>query len=49
MQKVAVQTQEEVERKWFRRVATVLMIGTILIGAVPIVKNTLFPVDRTNR
>ena len=49
MQNVVVETQEEIERKWFRRVATVLMVGTILIGAVPIVKNTLFPVERTNR
>jgi len=49
MQNVVAETQEEVERRWFRRVATVLMIGTILIGAVPIVKNTLFPVERTNR
>ena len=49
MQKVAAETQEEVERRWFRWVATVLMVGTIVIGAVPLIKTTLFPVERTNR
>jgi hypothetical protein len=46
MQNVVAETQEDVERKWYRRVATVLMVGTILIGAVPLVKTALFPVER---
>ena len=49
MQKVAAETQEQVERRWFRWFATVLMVGTILVGAVPVVKNALFPVERNNR
>ena len=49
MQKVVAETQEDIERKWFRWFATALMVGMILVGAVPIVKNTLFPVERTNR
>ena len=49
MQKVAAETQEQVERRWFRRVATALMVGMILVGAVPLIKTTLFPVQRTNR
>ena len=38
--------REEVERKWFRHVATVLMVGMIAVGALPLLKNTLFPVER---
>lgn len=38
--------QEQVERTWFRRVVSVLMVVGISIGAVPIIKNTLFPVAK---
>jgi hypothetical protein len=48
MQDKAVE-KEQVERIWFLRVATVLMIGMIAVGAVPIIKNALFPVEKTNR
>jgi hypothetical protein len=41
--------REIIERQWFRRLATILMIGMICVGAVPLVKNALFPVQRTNR
>jgi hypothetical protein len=49
MQKVEVEQKEAIERMWFRRVVTVLMVGMISIGAVPIMKNALFPVQKTNR
>jgi hypothetical protein len=49
MPKAAIEQQEAVERLWFRRVVTVLMVGMISVGAVPIIKNTLFPVQKTNR
>jgi hypothetical protein len=39
-------SQEVFERMWYRRIAALLMIGMISIGVVPIVKNTLFPVQR---
>jgi hypothetical protein len=40
------EVREEAERVWFRRVAMVIMLGTILSGALPLLKNTLFPVER---
>jgi hypothetical protein len=40
------EVQDEAERVWFRRVAMVIMLGTILSGALPLLKNTLFPVER---
>jgi hypothetical protein len=45
----AKELEDEVERVWFRRVATVLMVGMICIGALPMLHATLFPVVRTNR
>ena len=39
--------QENVERKWFVRFATVLMILGISFGSLPIIKNTLFPIAKT--
>ena len=49
MQNVKVEQQEAIERMWFRRVVIVLMVGMISVGAVPVVKNALFPVQKTNR
>jgi hypothetical protein len=49
MPNIAVEQQEAVERMWFRRVVIVLMVGMISVGAVPIVKNAMFPVQKTNR
>ena len=49
MQKVEVERKEAIERIWFRRVVTVLMVGMISVGAVPILKNAMFPVQKTNR
>ena len=40
-------TQEEIERVWFRKIATVLMLGALIFGAVPILKNTFFPVEKS--
>ena len=45
----ARELQDEVERVWFRRVATVLMLGMICVGALPMLQATLFPVAKTNR
>ena len=39
--------QEKVERKWFVRFAAVLMILGTSFGALPIIKNTLFPIAKT--
>lgn len=39
-------TQEQVERTWFRRVVVVMMLIGISFGAVPVIKNTLFPVAK---
>jgi hypothetical protein len=38
--------REVVERNWFIRVAAVLMVAMISVGAIPLLKNTLFPVER---
>jgi hypothetical protein len=38
--------REQVERNWFKRVAAVLMVGMIAVGALPLLKNALFPVER---
>ena len=38
--------REEVERNWFIRVAAVLMVGMIAVGALPLLKSSLFPVER---
>lgn len=38
--------REEIERTWFRRVVMVLMVGMIAVGAVPLIKNTLYPIQR---
>ena len=42
-------TQEQVERQWFVKIATVLLLCTLTVGVVPILKNTFFPVAKTNR
>jgi hypothetical protein len=42
-------TQEQVERVWFRKIVTVLLLGALTVGAVPILKNMFFPVVKTNR
>jgi hypothetical protein len=49
MQKVEIERQEAIERVWFRRVVIVLMVGMISVGAVPVLKNAMFPVQKTNR
>ena len=41
--------REQVERKWFRRIASVLMLAALTFGAVPIVKNTFFPAEKSGR
>lgn len=38
--------REVVERQWFRRLATVLMIGMISVGALPLLKNAVFPTQK---
>ncbi|MEI8152354.1 MAG: hypothetical protein WCG92_12230 [Hyphomicrobiales bacterium] len=42
-------TQEEVERNWFRKIVSVLLVGALCIGAVPILKNTFFPAEKSRR
>jgi hypothetical protein len=49
MTETTKELKEENERVWFRRVMTILMIGTIGLGALPLIQGALFPVDRTNR
>jgi hypothetical protein len=40
-------TQEQIERLWFRKIAAVVLLGALIFGAVPILKNTFFPVERS--
>jgi hypothetical protein len=41
--------REELEKLWFLRFVSVLMVGMICVGALPVLKNALFPIERTNR
>jgi hypothetical protein len=41
--------QEQIERLWFVRFVSVLMVCCIAIGVVPILKNTFFPSAQTRR
>ena len=41
--------QEQIEREWFRKIVSVLLLGLLAFGAVPIVKNTFFPVEKSRR
>ena len=41
--------QEQVEREWFRKIVSVLLLGLLTFGAVPIVKNTFFPAEKSRR
>jgi len=41
--------QEQVERLWFRRIVSAIMLTAIAVGAVPVIKNMMFPVQKTNR
>ena len=47
MARQATEAREEVERYWFRLIVTVLMLGALTWGAVPIVKSTFFPVAKS--
>ena len=42
-------SQEQIEREWFRKIVTVLLLGLLTFGAVPIVKNTFFPAEKARR
>ena len=42
-------TQEQVEREWFVKIVTVLLLGLLIFGAVPIVKSTFFPAEKSRR
>ena len=44
-----VMNQEQIEREWFRKIVSVLLCGLLLVGAVPILKNTFFPVEKSRR
>ena len=39
--------REQVERQWFLRAVMVLMVAALTVGAVPIIKNTFFPVEKS--
>ena len=39
--------QEQVERAWFVRIAAVIMLVCISVGAIPVLKSTIFPVEKT--
>ena len=41
--------QEQVERVWFRKIATVLLLAALTVGGVPIAKNTFFPAEKASR
>ncbi len=38
--------REALERLWFVRGVTVLMVLAISVGAVPVMKNFMFPVEK---
>ena len=38
--------REKVERAWFVRIAFILMVCGISVGAFPIMKSMMFPVER---
>jgi len=38
---------DEIQRQWFVRFAIVLMSVALLIGAVPLLKSTFFPVEKS--
>ena len=40
-------TREEIERYWFRVVVIALMVGGLTFGAVPLMKSTFFPVEKS--
>jgi hypothetical protein len=42
-------TREQVERLWFVRFATALMVCAIAVGTVPLLKNTFFPTQQARR
>lgn len=46
MQLTEREQKDAVERMWFRRIVTLLMVGMISVGAIPVIKNTLYPVQR---
>jgi hypothetical protein len=39
-------SHEQFERMWFCRIVATLMLGCISFGAIPIIKTTLFPVEK---
>ena len=39
--------QEQVEREWFIWIVTAVMLVCISVGAVPVLKSTFFPVEKT--
>ncbi len=45
----AAMTQEATERMWFRRIVTALMVCAITYGAVPVIKQSLFPAEKSRR
>jgi hypothetical protein len=39
-------TKRRDREMWFGRIVSLLMIGMICVGAIPLIKNTLYPVQR---
>ena len=42
-------TKEQIERAWFRKIVSVLLLGLLTFGAVPIVKGMVFPAEKSKR
>ena len=39
--------REQIERAWFVRIAFVMMLACLSVGAVPVIHSALFPVAKT--
>lgn len=40
---------EETERNWFRKVATVMMLASFVVGMTPFVKTWIYPSEKSRR
>jgi hypothetical protein len=41
--------REQIERRWFVRFVTVLMVAAIMVGAAPVAKSIIFPAEKSRR
>lgn len=39
----------ETEQSWFRKIATVLMLASFVVGMTPFVKSWIYPTEKSRR